>query len=158
MPYTKLLTAQLSNMGLTTTGVTGASITSMSADTGATRTVTVNTGTGDGTIRLNVTDDDTIVDSLTNPLGGMGTGNGDYTEGDAYTMAKQDTDGDGIPDLIEGSDDADGVPDGTEWALGTDPYDVDNPTQLPIARWPVALALLAVALALLRPRRKALRR
>jgi len=189
------------DFSLTTTGVTGASVTAVSADTGATRTVTVSTGTGDGTIRLDVADDDTIVDGATNPLGGMGAGNGDYTSGEAYTVAKQDTDGDGIPDLIEGSDDpdgdglpnyldddsdgdgipdsiegyedpdedgtlnfldddsdADGAPDGTEWALGTDPYDVDNPTQLPIAWWPVALALLTVALALLRPRRKMMSR
>lgn len=42
-----------SSFALTTTGVTGASISSVSGS-GATYTVTVNTGTGDGTIRLDV--------------------------------------------------------------------------------------------------------
>ncbi len=42
--------------GLTTTGtVAGASVTGVSADGGSSRTVTVGTGTGDGTIRLDLT-------------------------------------------------------------------------------------------------------
>lgn len=41
------------SFGLTTTGITGAGITSVSGS-GSTYTVTVNTGTGDGTIRLDV--------------------------------------------------------------------------------------------------------
>jgi len=69
-----------------------------------------------------------------------------------------DFDGDGIPDVIEGTGDADGdgtpnfmdldsdndgVLDSVEWALGTDPYDPDNPTQVPVYAWPVLAALLA---------------
>ena len=72
---------------LTTTGtIASASVTSVSAGPGTTRTVTVNTGTGDGTIRLDVTDDDTILDLASNKLGGTGTGNGNFTTGEAYTL------------------------------------------------------------------------
>ncbi len=61
-------------------GITGASVTSLSGS-GSVYTVTVNTGSGDGTLGLNLTDDDTIVDSNNVPLGGVGTGNGDFTGG-----------------------------------------------------------------------------
>ena len=68
-----------------------------------------------------------------------------------------DMDGDGIPDTIEGTGDADGdgtpnfmdldsdndgAPDALEWALGTDPYDPLNPTQVPVHAWPVMAVLL----------------
>ena len=55
---------------------------------GATRTVTVNTGSGDGTLGLNLVDDDTVIDLAGNPLGGTGVGNGDFTTGQAYTIDK----------------------------------------------------------------------
>jgi hypothetical protein len=43
--------------------------------TGDTYTVTVNTGTGDGFLRLDVLDDDTILDAGNNPLAsGFNTG------------------------------------------------------------------------------------
>src|SRR6185503_17565446 len=45
-----------------------------------------NTGTGDGTLRLDVTDNDSIQDSLGNPLGGSGAGNGAFTSGPFYTL------------------------------------------------------------------------
>ncbi len=52
-----------------------------------TLTVTVTTGTGDGTLRLDVRDDDSIVDAVTRvPLGGFGDGNGDFTEGEIYSV------------------------------------------------------------------------
>ena len=180
--------------------VTGASVADVSG-TGDTYTVTVDTGAGDGSLSIDLTDDDSITDAAGNPLGGTGSGNGDYTSGEAYTVAKEDTDGDGIPDLIEGSDDADGdgvpndedddsdgdgipdsiegyddadldgapsfldddsdndgVSDALEWALGGNPYDVGNPTELPIACWPIWLALLAATLTVLRVPRKAMRR
>jgi PKD repeat protein len=71
---------------LTTTGsISGASVDSVSGS-GAAYTVTVDTGSGSGTIRLDVDDDDSILDSVTNPLGGAGTGNGDYTSGEVYTL------------------------------------------------------------------------
>jgi len=77
----------ISDFTLTTTGVTGASITSVGGtDNTSTRTVTVNTGTGDGTIRLNLIDDDTIKNSQTTPLGGLAAGNGNFTTGEVYTF------------------------------------------------------------------------
>ena len=54
--------------------------------TGAIRTVGVNTGTGSGTITLNVLDDDSIMDAATNRLGGTGAGNGDFTTGQTYNV------------------------------------------------------------------------
>ncbi len=73
---------------LTTAGaVTGASITGV-AGSGATYTVTVNTGTGDGTIRLDVVDNDTIIAGAANPLGGTGAGNGNFSTGELYTISR----------------------------------------------------------------------
>jgi len=70
---------------LTATGVTGASVTSVSGSL-TIYTVNVNTGTGSGTLRLNVVDNDTIIDGSSNPLGGTGTGNGNYTSGETYDV------------------------------------------------------------------------
>jgi hypothetical protein len=70
---------------LTVTDITGASITAVSG-TGDVRIVTVNAGSGAGTLRLDVTDDDSIVDAADNPLGGAGAGNGDYIDGEYYTI------------------------------------------------------------------------
>jgi len=50
--------------------------------------VSVNTGTGDGTLRLDLVDDDSITNSLGSPLGGLGTGNGNFTYGQSYTIEK----------------------------------------------------------------------
>jgi hypothetical protein len=72
---------------LTTTGVTGAAVSSVSGS-GATYTVTVNSGSDNGTIRLDVADDDTIQDAANNRLGGTGSGNGNYTAGEAYTIVR----------------------------------------------------------------------
>ena len=84
-----------SDFALTTTGVTGASVSSVT-DTGdqTTYTVTVATGTDNGTIRLDVVDDDSIKDLSDNPLGGTGTGNGDFTTGQTYLIIKTPTFGD----------------------------------------------------------------
>jgi hypothetical protein len=79
------------DFSLTTTGtISGPFVTGISG-TGATRTVAVNTGTGEGTIRLNVLDDDTILDLVGHPLGGAGIGNGNFSSGEAYTIAKPAT-------------------------------------------------------------------
>jgi hypothetical protein len=75
------------SFSLNATGVSGASIASVSGS-GSIRTVLVNTGTGSGTIRLDVIDTDVIVDATGNPLGGMGLGNGSFTTGQAYTIDK----------------------------------------------------------------------
>jgi uncharacterized repeat protein (TIGR02543 family) len=72
---------------LTTTGVSGATVSGFSG-TGSIYTVTVNTGSGFGTIRLDLTDDDTIKDAGANPLGGLGSGNGDFINGEIYTIYK----------------------------------------------------------------------
>ncbi|MCX5772889.1 MAG: hypothetical protein NTZ09_21825, partial [Candidatus Hydrogenedentes bacterium] len=97
------------------------------------------------------------------------TGSGDSA---VFTLDAQphgDSDGDGILDAEEGNDDpdgdtlpnyrdtdsdADGVPDSVEHALGSDPYDVDNPTTLPLRAWPLGLTLLALGAGVLVFRRK----
>jgi len=70
---------------LTATGITGASVTSVSGSL-TIYTVTINTGTGSGTLRLNVVDNDSIIDGGLNPLGGTGAGNGNYTSGETYDV------------------------------------------------------------------------
>jgi Zn-dependent metalloprotease len=72
---------------LTTTGVTGASIVGVSGS-GATYTVTVHTGVGNGTIRVDAMDNDSISDGAGHFLGGAGTGNGNFTSGEVYTTNK----------------------------------------------------------------------
>ena len=66
------------DFALTTTGLTGANVTGVSGS-GTTYTVAVTTGFGKGTVRLDVADNDTILDQVGNPLGGAGLGNGDFT-------------------------------------------------------------------------------
>ena len=70
----------------TTGTVTGATITAVSGS-GSQYTVTANTGTGSGTLGLNLVDNDSIRDSSANPLGGAGSGNGNFT-GQIYTIDK----------------------------------------------------------------------
>lgn len=72
-----------SDFALAASGVTGASITSVTGS-GTTWTVTANTGSGGGTLGLNLVDNDSIV-SGTTPLGGSGAGNGNFT-GQVYTV------------------------------------------------------------------------
>jgi hypothetical protein len=76
-----------SDFALTANGVTGATVTGVTGS-GTTWTVTVGTGTGDGTLRLDLVDDDSITDSAANPLGGSGAGNGNFTAGQVYTIDK----------------------------------------------------------------------
>jgi hypothetical protein len=71
---------------LTTTGnVSGVSVTSVSGS-GSSRIVSINRGTGAGTVRLDIIDDDTIIDAENNPLGGTGNGNGNFTAGEVITL------------------------------------------------------------------------
>jgi hypothetical protein len=72
---------------LTTTGVTNAFVQEISRADNI-YTLTVNTGTGNGTIRLDVIDDDSIIDSANRPLGGVGIGNGNFAIGETYTVNK----------------------------------------------------------------------
>jgi secreted trypsin-like serine protease len=76
-----------SDFNLTGTASGGASVTSVTG-TGNTRTVTVTTGSGNGFLRLNVVDNDSIVDTNFTPLGGVNSGNGNFTTGAEYVMAK----------------------------------------------------------------------
>jgi hypothetical protein len=75
---------------LASSGLTGASITNVSG-TGNAYTVTVNTGSTNGTLGLNLKDNDSIIDATGNPLGGLGLGNGSYTLGEIYTVVKTTT-------------------------------------------------------------------
>jgi hypothetical protein len=58
---------------------------------GSVYTVTLSGISGEGTLALNLADDDSIRDVMTNPaqahpLGGIGAGNGDFTAGEGYTV------------------------------------------------------------------------
>jgi len=55
---------------------------------GDTYTVSVEANEGEGSLHLNVLDNDSIVDIMGNPLGGVGTGNGEFTSGQDYIIAK----------------------------------------------------------------------
>ena len=79
-----------SDFGLTTAGVAGASIIHVNGSI-STYTVTVNTGSGNGTIRLDVVDDNTIIDASSNALGGVNAGDGNFTSGETYTVIKDTT-------------------------------------------------------------------
>lgn len=71
----------------TTGGITGAGVVEV-LGSGGTYSVTAATGSGDGTIRLDLIDNDSIVDQVNNPLGGSGAGNGSFTIGEEYTINK----------------------------------------------------------------------
>jgi len=77
---------------LATTGVLGAAVTFAVSEGGTASddvwNVTVDTGDGDGTLRLDVADDDSIQSASSQPLGGAGAGNGDYALGESYTVDK----------------------------------------------------------------------
>jgi hypothetical protein len=72
-----------SDFALTTTDLTGASIAGLTGS-GTTYTVSVNTGSGNGIIRLDVVDNDTIVNGASSPLAGG------FTQGQVYTVTKID--------------------------------------------------------------------
>src|SRR5207247_2092393 len=69
------------DFALTTTGITGASVSNVTGS-GTTYTVTVNSGSGDGTIRLDVQNDGTIKSGTNVPLSAP------FTTGDVYTIDK----------------------------------------------------------------------
>lgn len=70
-----------------TGAISGAAVTSIS---GGPSQYTVRVSgydpTKEGTIKLNVVDKDSILDGDSNPLGGLGAGNGNYTAGSTYTI------------------------------------------------------------------------
>jgi len=67
--------------------VSGALITGVTPVSGTVYTVTASTGTGNGTLGLNLADNDSIIDAVSNPLGGTGAGNGDFS-GETYSMVR----------------------------------------------------------------------
>jgi hypothetical protein len=76
-----------SDFTLNVIGVSGASVSNVSGS-GSTRTVAVNTGTNNGTIQLNVVDNDSIIDMAGNPLGGSGTNNGNFNTGESFNVIR----------------------------------------------------------------------
>ena len=79
--------APFDDFALTVVGITGSFISSVSGS-GSIYAITVNTGAGNGTIRLDVVDNDSIRDSNHDPLGGYGSGNGSFSSGQTYTISK----------------------------------------------------------------------
>ncbi len=69
------------------TNLNGAGITNVSGS-GNVYTVTVNTGFGDGTLRLDLTDNDSVLNGIGIPLGGVGAANGNFSAGTTYTVDK----------------------------------------------------------------------
>jgi hypothetical protein len=76
------IAATTDDFAITTSGVTGTAITGISGS-GSVYTVTVNTGSGNGTIRLDVPISATITDLAGNPLGGL-----PFTSSESYTIQK----------------------------------------------------------------------
>ncbi len=73
------------DFAISASGIAGAAVESITGS-GATRTVVVNAGSGSGTLRLDLIDNDTIIDVTGNTLGGAGAGNGNFTTALAYTI------------------------------------------------------------------------
>jgi hypothetical protein len=71
------------DFSLVRSGVAGGAV-SVSGS-GTTRTVTATGYSGTGTLGLNLVDDDSITDGGSNPLGGSGAGNGNFT-GQVYSV------------------------------------------------------------------------
>jgi hypothetical protein len=77
-----------SDFSLFTSGaLTGASVTNVSGADNI-YNVSVNTGSEDGSLSLNLEDDDSILDAAGNSLGGAGPGNGSFTSGEQYTVIR----------------------------------------------------------------------
>ncbi len=78
----------ISDFTLSITGAVSGAAVAVVSGAGKIYTVTVNAGTGDGTLRLDLIDNDSIVDAVANPLGGAGAGNGSFTSGETYIVDK----------------------------------------------------------------------
>lgn len=86
---TEVTGVDASDFTLTTTGtLSGAQIIHVTG-TGTEYMVTVAGAEGDGTLRLDLIDDDSITDGTGTPLGGIGTGNANYAAGDIYTIVPE---------------------------------------------------------------------
>lgn len=75
----------LADFALAASGVSGAFISEV-IGAGETWVVTANTGYGAGTLGLSLVDDDSIIDLVSNKLGGTGAGNGNFT-GEVCTIS-----------------------------------------------------------------------
>jgi tartrate-resistant acid phosphatase type 5 len=75
------------DFALTTSGLNGAFISNIT-NSNPFYVVTVNTGSGDGSIRLDLIDDDTIVNGFGTSIGNAGMGNGNFSSGETYTVDK----------------------------------------------------------------------
>ncbi|PSB05542.1 hypothetical protein C7B76_31270, partial [filamentous cyanobacterium CCP2] len=76
------------DFGLTTNGITGASVSTVKQIDARTYEVAVNTGNGNGQIRLNLVDNDSIRNERGLSLGGTGNGNGNFSTGETYAIDK----------------------------------------------------------------------
>lgn len=93
LTYRVLFTQDVSGVdaadfALNSAAITGASVTSVTPVSGRAYDVTVNSGTGNGSLRLDLVDNDSIVNSLGVQLGGTGINNGSFTTGQAYSIDK----------------------------------------------------------------------
>ncbi len=86
--------------------------------------------------------------TVTVPLDSDGDGIPDSIEGTG------DADGDGTPNYLDLDSDDDGIPDAVEWTFGSDPYDPESQPPLPMTWWPLAITvgLLGIATLTLRYR------
>lgn len=75
------------DFALAQSGVSGALITAVTPVSATTYTVAASTGTGNGTLGLNLADNDSVIDGAGNPLGGAGAVNGDFS-GEVYTVVR----------------------------------------------------------------------
>ncbi len=83
-------TMDATDFALVSTGMTGSGVHGVNptADPKVWE-VHVDTGYGNGTIRLDLIDDDTILSNAGAKLGGLGLGNGTYKAGEVYTIVQQ---------------------------------------------------------------------
>ena len=85
MTFSEIVTGvDVSDFALATTGTAAGTIAYVTGS-GSSYSVTVNGVSGDGNLGLNLVDDDSIIDVVGNPLGGVGLGNGNLT-GQTYSI------------------------------------------------------------------------
>ena len=146
------------NLSATGTAAATVIIGGSKVDTDLYRTVTLSDFTGQGTIAFSI-DAGTATDTAGNPAPGVAledcppcivgyTAGGDE-DGDGISNADEggaDLDGDGLANFEDDDSDGDGVSDETEMLFGSDPYDVDNATSLPVAGWTLFAVLLVVGI------------
>ncbi len=70
------------------TSNTGVAAISNISGSGNTYIISANSGSGDGTVRLDVVDNDSIINAGGNSLGGPGIGNGNFVNGAMYVVNK----------------------------------------------------------------------